>query len=158
MNTKVFYVTKEKLAELKKEYDELLVLERNKTVGEEAPKVLESEDMNPEFVSYQEDMDTLRARIDELHRIIEKHEIIAHPGQEKAHLVNVGATVAIDINGQKNNFTIVGTLEADPDSGKISNESPVGAALLGHRVGDEVMVPAPISKKFKIHDIKYEIG
>ena len=155
---KVFYVTKEKLTELKKEYNELLVLERNKTVGQEAPKVLESEDMNPEFVSYQEDMDALRTRIDELNQIIEKHEIIKHPGKENAHLVNVGATVAIDINGQKNEFMIVGTLEADPDSGRISNESPVGAALLGHQVGDEVKVPAPIAKTYKIRDIKYEIG
>lgn len=158
MNNKIFYITKEKLANLKKEYEELLVLERNKTVGVEAPKVLESEDMNPEFVSYQEDMDAIRKRIDELNQIIQKHEIIKNPDKEVAHLVNVGATVAIDIGGQKNNFMIVGTLEADPDSGKISNESPVGAALLGHKVGDEIKIPAPINKTYKIHDIKYEIN
>lgn len=158
MNKKIFYVTKEKLDELKKEYEELVVLERNKTVGEEAPKVFESEDMNPEFISYQEDMDTLRARIDELDQIIQKHEIIKSPPKEVSHMVNVGATVLIDINGQKDAFTIVGTLEANPDLGRISNESPVGAALLGHKVGDEIMISAPTKKTYKIHDIKYEIG
>ncbi len=158
MNTKVFYVTKEKLQELKKEYDELLILERNKTVGQEAPKVFESEDINPEFVSYQEDMDALRLRIDELNTIIEKHELIKNPAKEHRGAVNVGATVLIDVNGKKDEFTIVGTLEANPDASKISNESPVGMALLGHKVGDEVVVPSPIDKKYKIKDIKYEIS
>lgn len=158
MNTKVFYVTKEKLQELKKEYDELLVLERNRTVGIEAPKVFESEDINPEFVSYQEDMDAMRARIDELNTILEKHELIKSPAKENRESVNVGATVLIDVNGKKDEFTIVGTLEANPDASKISNESPVGMALLGHKVGDEVIIPSPIDKKYKIKDIKYEIS
>jgi len=158
MNGKVFYVTKEKLQELKKEYEELIVLERNKTVGQEAPKVFESEDMNPEFVSYQEDMDKLRLRIDELNTIIEKHELIKNPSKDKQGLVNVGATVLIDINGAKDKFTIVGTLEANPGAGKISNESPVGMALLGHKIGDEIHVPLPTKKIYKVKDIKYEIN
>lgn len=158
MNTKVFYVTKEKLQELKKEYDELVALERNRTVGQEAPKVFESEDINPEFVSYQEDMDSLRLRIDELNTIIEKHELIKNPAKEKSHLVDVGATVLVDVNGSKDEFTIVGTLEANPDLRKISNESPVGMALLGHKVGDEVSIPLPTKKTYKIYDIKYEIS
>ena len=53
MEDKVFYITKEKFQELVKEYKELLALEyKNTTLGQEAPKILESEDLNPEFVSF----------------------------------------------------------------------------------------------------------
>ena len=58
--TKTLYITKEKLQELKKEYEKLLVFEHNKIMGQEAPKVLESEDINPEFISFREDIDFLR--------------------------------------------------------------------------------------------------
>ena len=66
MEGKVFYVTKEKLQELKKEYASLVAFEHNKLMSQEAPKGLESEDMNPEFVSFQEDIGALRSKIEEL--------------------------------------------------------------------------------------------
>lgn len=158
MDGKVFYITKGKLQDLKKEYEELVIFERNKIVGQEAPKILESEDMNPEFISYHEDMDFLRSRINELNDIIENHELIKSPPKEKRNFVAVGATVGMDVSGKKDEFTIVGTLEANPNLGKISNESPVGKALLGHEVGDEVIISSPTKKIYKIRDIKYEIS
>ena len=158
MDGKTFYLTKEKLEELKREHAQLVDFERAKTVGQEAPKVLESEDMNPEFVSYHEDMDTLRLKIDELAKVIGHHELIKNPPKEKRVLVDLGATVKIDVAGRKDEFTIVGTLEANPMSGKISNESPVGKALLGHKVGDEVIIVSPTKKKYKIKKIKYEVS
>jgi transcription elongation factor GreA len=58
--------------------------------------------------------------------------------------VQIGSTVSVVDSAHKTQkFTIVGAPEADPKSGKISNESPVGRALLGKRVGDEVQVSAP---------------
>ncbi len=156
MEGRVFYVTKEKLHELKKEYEELIVFERNKTIGVEAPKVLESEDMNPEFVSYHEDMESLRGRIEELKNIIEDHQLIKAPSKEKRVFVDMGAKVTLDVNGKKNEFMIVGTLEANPELGKISNESPVGKAILGHKVGDEIVIDSPERIKYKIRNIKYE--
>ena len=66
--------------------------------------------------------------------------------------------VKIDVDGQKDEFVIVGTLEANPALGKISNESPVGKALLGHKIGDEVLVSSPAEIKYKIKNIKYEIS
>jgi hypothetical protein len=56
MDEKIFFITKEKLHELKKEHEDLLVFERKKAVGQEVPKIMESEDLNPEFVSFQEDI------------------------------------------------------------------------------------------------------
>ncbi len=155
MEKKTYYLTKAKLGELKKEYDELVLHERQKTVGQEAPKIFESEDMNPEFVSFQEDIGNLRARIDELRTILDNYELIKPGDQEQ---VAIGASVKVDINGHKDNFTIVGTLEANPAQGRISNESPVGRALLGKRVGEEVTIPSPVQKVYKIKAIKYEIS
>lgn len=158
MDGKIFYITKGKLRELKKEHEELLDFERKKAVGQEAPKILESEDLNPEFVSFQEDIGFLRARIDELKNILDHHELIRKPARSGQGVVGLGAKVKIDVNGQKDEFVIMGTLEANPALGKISNESPVGRALLGHKIGDEVTVSSPMKITYKIKNIKYEIS
>src|ERR1041385_8730439 len=102
MDEKTFYVTKEKLEQLKKEHNELVVFERNKTTKEEAPKIFESEDLNPEFVSYHEDMDSLRLRIEELKNVIDNHVLIKNPPKEKQTFVDIGAKVKIDVDGAEN--------------------------------------------------------
>ncbi len=158
MEGKTHYVTKKKLEEIKKEHDELVAQEHAKAIAEEAPKMVESDDLNPEFVSFQDEMGSLRARIDELKDVIDRHELIKNPPKEHQGVVNVGATVFVDLAGKKDQFMIVGTLEANPEEGKISNESPVGKALLGRKVGEEILVSSPVNKKYKIKDIRYEIS
>lgn len=158
MEEKIFYLTKDKLKELKAEYEKLLDTEYKKTSGEEAPKIFESEDLNPEFVSFQEDVGFLRARIDELKNILENYELIKKPPKDRQSFVNIGAKVKIDVNDKKDEFTIVGTLEANPELGKISNESPVGKALLGRKTGDIVVISSPVKTTYKIKNIKYEIN
>jgi len=158
MDEKIFYITKGKLQELKKEYAELVVVEHKKSLEQEAPKILESEDLNPEFVSFQEDVGFLRSRIDELDNIIGHHELIGKPSKDLQGIVGLGAKVKIAVDGKKDEFMVVGTLEANPALGKISNESPVGKALLGHKVGDEVVVTSPTKITYKIKNIKYEIN
>lgn len=72
--------------------------------------------------------------------------------------MGIGAKVKIDVNGQKDEFEILGTLEANPALGKISNESPVGRALLGKKIGEEVTISSPAKATYKIKGIKYEIN
>jgi transcription elongation factor GreA len=158
MEGKIFYITKAKLQELQKEYEELLNSEHLKADGEEVPKIFESENINPEFISFQEDMDFLRSRIDEIKNVLEHHELIKNPPKEKRSFIDLGAKVKVDIAGQKDEFIIVGTLEANPALGKISNESPVGKALLGHKVGDVITISSPGKTIYKIKNIKYEIS
>ncbi len=158
MADKIFYITRGKLQELKKEYEELLDFEHKKALSQEMPKVFESEDLNPEFVSFQEDIGFLRARIDELKDILDHYELIKNPAKSVQNVVGIGAKVKIDVNGQRDEFMVVGTLEANPALGKISNESPVGKSLLGHKVGDEVEIPSPVKTMYKIKSIKYEIS
>lgn len=155
MEGKKFYLTKQKLKELEQEYQSLVVFERSRTIGEEAPKVLESEDLNPEFLSFQEDMSFLRSRITELKNILDNHELIKNPSKQNQNIIGLGAKVLISIDGEKDEFLITGTLEANPSLGKISNESPVGKALMGHKVGEEIVVSSPIKTIYKIKKIKY---
>ncbi len=77
---------------------------------------------------------------------------------EKQIFVNLGAKVKIEVTGKNDEFMIVGTLEANPNLGMISNECPVGKALLGHKVGDEITISSPIKTTYKIKGIKYEIS
>jgi len=156
MDGKIFYITKAKLKEFEKEHEELLIFEHKKALEQEAPKILESEDLNPEFVSFQEDVGFLRSRIDELKNIIDHHELIRNPAKDKQGIIGLGAKVKVAVDDQKDEFIIVGTLEANPALGRISNESPVGKALLGHKIGDEVIISSPIKTVYKIKNIKYE--
>lgn len=157
MAEKTFYITKQKFEELKNEYKSLLAIEFKKTKGD-IPKIFESEDLNPEYLNFQEDLSFLRSRIGELENILKNYEIIKTPPKNKQILVGLGAKVTVAVEGEKDELTVVGTLEANPSLGKISNESPVGRALVDHKVGDEVIVSSPIKVSYKILKIKYNIS
>ncbi len=82
-------------------------------------------------------------RIADLEALVRQADIIedAAPGESDA--VHIGSTVVVDVEGDEERYTIVGAIEAKPAAGLISNESPVGGALLGLRPGDEAVVAAP---------------
>jgi len=158
MEEKKFYLTKEGLERMKKEYHDLRELKLAKTKGE-SPKILHSEDLNPEYLAFQEDLSFLEIRLSELENILKNAELIKSPtSKDKQKIINLGATVLVEVDGQKDEFTLVGSLEANPSLGKISNESPVGRALLGHKIGDQVTVSSPIQTIYKIKKIKYQIS
>lgn len=151
-----FYLTKQGLAKAKEEYEKLRHLRGLKS-QKGAPAILHSEELNTEFVSFREDMDLLDARLDELEYILKHFELIKPPPKKERNKVCIGASVDLEIGGQKDRFTLVGTLEADPSLGRISNESPVGKALLGHKVGDEISLALSNPHKivYKIKKIEY---
>ncbi|MEK7540745.1 MAG: GreA/GreB family elongation factor [Patescibacteria group bacterium] len=155
MEEKKFYLTKQKLKELEQEHEDLVAFEKSKTMGGEAPRVLESEDLNPEFLSFQEDMSFLRSRITELENILSNYELIKNPSKQNKDIIGLGAKVLVSVDGTKDEFVITGTLEANPSLGKISNESPVGKALMGHKIGEEVIISSPVKTVYKIKKIKY---
>ena len=155
MEEKKFYLTKEGLEKIKKEYQNLKNLKLSKTKGE-VPKIWHSEDLNPEYLAFQEDLSFLESRVAELEYILKNAELIKLPPKGKQNVINLGARVLVEVNGQTDEFTIVGSLEANPAIGKISNESPVGRALLGHKVGDMVGISSPIQTVYKIKKIKYQ--
>lgn len=157
---KKFYLTTEGLKRIKKEYEIFKKLRLAKTNGGEAPKIWESEDLNPEYLSFQEDLSFLETKIADLENILKNAKLISRPSKRKQNVVDLGATVTAEIDGETDEFTIVGTLEADPSNNKISNESPIGQCLMGKKVGETVVVKIPpknpiVNHSCKITKIKY---
>jgi transcription elongation factor GreA len=152
---KKFYLTKEGLERIKKEHQGLKDLKLAKTKGE-IPRIWHSEDINPEYLSFREDLSFLETRIVELENILKNVELINPPPKERQNIIDLGARVIVKVDGQTDEFEIVGSLEANPSLGKISNESPVGKTLLGHQVGDEILISSPIKTIYKIKKIKYK--
>lgn len=144
-----FYVTREGLEKVQAEYEKLRAFKRQKTMGG-TPNLLHSEEANPEYLSFQEDMSLLDARIAEYETILQNAELISMPKGKERYKVWLGATVTVDLGGEIDEFTIVGTLEADPVQKRISNESPLGAGLLGASVGGRVKIKTELVN----HDCK----
>ena len=149
-----FYVTKKGLEKVKAEYEKLRDFKRQKTMGE-TPNLLHSEDANPEYLAFQEDMSLLDARLAEYENILQNAELIQKPAKEKIGVVGLGATVICEVGGEQDEFTILGSLESNPSTGKISNESPVGRALLGHKIGEVITVNSSVKVSYKILKISY---
>jgi len=153
---KTFYLTLEGLEKLKKEYSDLKNLKLSKTKGE-VPSIWESEDLNPEYLSFQEDLSFLESRISELEYILKNAKVIKNPPKEKQSVISLGAKVTLeDSEGRINEYMVVGTLEANPNEGKISSESPIGKILLGHKTRDQIFVTSPIKVAYRIKKIKYQ--
>lgn len=150
------YLTKQGLEKIKKEYKKLRKIKQNRT-SKESPRFLSSEDLNVEYISFQQDLEFLETRLLELERILKTAQLIKIPPKDKQNIISLGAKVLVEVERQTDEFEIVGTLEADPSIGRLSNESPVGKALLGHKVGDEVTVSSSIKTVYKIKRIKYPL-
>jgi transcription elongation factor GreA len=149
---KQFRLTTEGINELKSELA-ILVGAR----GEIADRIKTAREFgdlteNAEYSSARQDQDRNEARISELEAILQNAEVIKKPrGDSK---IQLGSNVKLKNAGQTKQFQVVGTVEADPLNGKISDESPIGKALLGQKVGDEVEIKTPAeTSTYKITDI-----
>lgn len=147
MDDKKIYLTREGLAELKREYDELT----NKKRPDVLERVTQARNMgdlseNAEYVAAREELTFIDGRIDELEIILKQAVVIREGIKTSNHAVKLGSTVTLYSNGKKEIFTVVGEWEADPTNKKISHESPLGKVLLNKRVGEKVQVEAPAGK------------
>jgi transcription elongation factor GreA len=146
-NNKKIYLTKEGLAELKKEYDDLVKAKRPDVLT----RVSQARNMgdlseNAEYVSAREELTFIDGRIDELEVILKEAVVIREGVKTSNHAIKLGSTVTLHSSGKKEIFTVVGEWEADPMNKKISHESPLGKVLIGKKVGDKVHVEAPAGK------------
>lgn len=138
---KLFHLTKEGVAELQAELEKL-VAERSE-VADRIKTAREFGDLaeNAEYQVARQEQEKNEARISELEHIIGNVEIIKSTGT--ATKVRLGSKVTLDGSGNKKQFQVVGTVEADPLEGKISDESPIGQALMGRKVGEAVEIKTP---------------
>ncbi len=151
-------VTKEGLEKLQKELDEL----RTKTRGEVAQRLKEAIAMgdlseNSEYDDAKNQQSFVEGRIKELEQQIRTAEIIDSGIKGRKSRVDVGMKVTIEAleDNVEETVKIVGSTESDPFEGKISNESPVGRALMGAKAGDIVEAEAPSGVvKYKVIKIK----
>ncbi|MCA9342436.1 transcription elongation factor GreA [Candidatus Saccharibacteria bacterium] len=139
---KQFHLTKEGIAELEAELKQL-VAERG-PIAERIKTAREFGDLseNAEYTAARQEQEKTESRIAEIENILQNVKVITKPRSEGK--VQLGSTVSLKSeNGKTKNFQVVGTVEADPLNGKISDESPIGQALLGKKVGEEVEIKTP---------------
>jgi len=148
-----FYLTKEGLAELEAELKDLKENKR-KEVASALKEAKEFGDLseNTDWDDAKSRQVFIEGRISELENIL-KHAKVIEGGSSDA--VSVGSVVDVEIEDGQHTFQIVGSTEANPDQGKISDESPIGKALLGKKVGEhaEVEIPAGTTT-YKVIKIK----
>lgn len=145
---KLFQITDEGKQELEKELEEL-----KGRRGEIADKIAEARDYgdlseNAEYDAAREEQGLVESRIAEIEDILLNAEIIKSGTSSK---VGLGSKVELKTGKKTVTYTVVGPVEADPLEGRVSNESPIGEALMGKKVGDKVTITTPKG------EITYEI-
>ncbi|NBU33364.1 transcription elongation factor GreA [bacterium] len=150
---KQFKLTQSGIDELKAEV--ALLISQRSEVAERIKTAREFGDLaeNAEYSSARQEQEKAENRIGEIENILANVELIKAPrGDAK---VQLGSTVALKSDdGKTKQFQVVGTVEADPLNGKISDESPIGQALLGKKSGESVEIKTPAdTTTYKITDI-----
>lgn len=157
VNEKSYYMTEEGQEKIEQELHELKT-EKRPEVVERIKIARDFGDLseNSEYDSAKEEQAFVESRIANLEKMI-RNAVIIESDQEDEDVVGLGKTVTFTElpDGEEESYTIVGSAEADPFEGKISNDSPMAKSLLGLEKGTEVEVPTPGGEiKVKIVDVK----
>ncbi len=148
------YISKEKLEELKEELEKLKTVTRQEISKriEDAKKFGDLSE-NAEYMEAKEAQEMNERKVQETEQLLKNAVVIEKT--KPTGIVQIGSTITVKSNGASREFTIVGSEEADPVAGKISNQSPLGSSFLEKKEGDEVSVKTPGGiQKFKITKIK----
>lgn len=152
MLKKMFRLTQEGADELRQELEQLVA--DRAVLAERIRTAREFGDLseNAEYQSARADQEKNEARIAEIEHILQNVEIIKAPNGDSK--VQLGSKVRLQGEGRTKEFQVVGTVEADPLEGKISDESPIGQLLIGRRVGDRVKLQTPVeTAEYEIAEI-----
>ncbi len=146
------YLTPQGLKKLEEELDHLKNVVRLE-VARRLREAMEDGEIeeNAEYEAAKQQQSMVEARIAEIESILANAVIIENTGPTDEVRLGVRVTIADVESGQREKYVLVGSTEADPANGYISNESPLGRALIGHKTNDIVVVHAPDG------DIKYKI-
>jgi transcription elongation factor GreA len=150
---KLFHLTQEGVKELRGELEELISLRSE--IADRIKTAREFGDLaeNMEYSAARQDQERNEARIAEIEHILANVQVITAP--KKDDKVVLGSLVKLESSaGKTKEFQVVGTVEADPLNGKISDESPIGQALLGKKQGDSVEIHTPAeTTSYKVVEI-----
>ncbi len=149
---KLFRLTQSGVDELKDELESLIG--KRAALADAIKTARELGDLaeNAEYQSARADQERSESRIAEIENILQNVSIIKKPSGDNK--VQLGSTVKLKNDGKMKQFQVVGTVEADPSNGKISDESPIGKALLGKKIDELVEIKTPAdTTTYKIVDI-----
>ena len=138
------YLTAEGIKDLREELDHLVNVKRP-ALADRLHHAIQQGDLseNADYIAAKEEQGFLEGRIQQIEAMLRSAVIIQENGPNDEVALGNRVTVLEDGAGETETFRIVGPAEADPGGGKVSNESPLGRALLGQRVGATVTVEAP---------------
>ncbi len=141
-----YYVTAERLEELKRELEELKTTKRIE-VAKRLRRAKELGDLseNSEYIEAREEQGLVERRIYELENMVKSAVLITKP-ETNTEAIQIGSTLEVEKEGKRTKYTIVGSSEARPEAGLISNESPLGKSFLGKKEGDAVKIKVPIGE------------
>lgn len=144
MSTRQVPVTREGLDRLLAELNDLKEVRRPAIVAALA-EARSHGDLreNAGYDAAKHDQAMTEKRIADLEALLRQAVVLEDGAAGKGDVVRIGSTVVVDAEGDEERYTIVGAIEAKPSAGLISNESPVGRALLGKRPGEVAVVEAP---------------
>jgi transcription elongation factor GreA len=144
MDEKPVLLTKDGLKALEDELQQLVNVRR----GEVAERIRQARDFgdiaeNAEYTEAKNEQSLLEGRIQTLEVMVRNAVMIEEEPRQKG-VVAAGSQVRVSSDEGEESYTIVGAAEADPLAGRISNESPLGRAMLGHKAGDEIEWTSPM--------------
>lgn len=143
-NEEEILLTAEGFAELKKEYENLIAVERPKIAKElEAARSLGDLSENAAYAEIRRRQSFMEGRIAELEEIIKRARVSEKTNSDKAQL---GSRVTVHLDNQEDSFLLVSANEADLSKGKVSLDSPLGKALLSQKAGKKVKVATPVGE------------
>lgn len=150
------YILTEEGKEKLEEELHYLETEKRAEIGERIRVAREFGDIseNSEYDDAKNEQGMMEARIAEITRILSEATVVSAP--KRSGKVNIGSRVTVEMGGRERVFSIVGAAESNSAEGKISNESPVGAALLGHKKDDEVETTGLTGRVIKMKILKIE--
>ena len=156
MAEKVVPLTREGLRKLEERLDHLRLVRR----PEVAKRIHDAKEHghtqnDAEYDDAKNEQAWIEGEIKDLEALLKNHVLIDEEQAHHATTIRIGCTVVVESDRGRREYTIVGSAEADPATGRISNESPVGKALIGKRVGEKVQVITPKDVlSFKVAEIK----
>ena len=149
------FLTKEGFQKLQDELEHLRTVKRQE-VADRLHQAMEGGELieNAEYEAAKNEQAFVEGRIQELETLLASARVIEEEKNHPVDMVEIGLTVTIQEQGyDPESYTIVGAAEANPREGKISNESPIGKAILNHAVGETVHVETP-DGTYKVKIIK----
>jgi transcription elongation factor GreA len=156
MEEQKIVVTKEGLAELQKEYEYLIHVEREQVIDELRNARAQGDlSENADYDAARDHQARVEARIRQLDDMLKNIELIDDKKTSRSRTVRLGSTVTLEFQDTKERetYSIVGTVESDPLNGKLSNETPLAIAIMDHKVNDTVTVLVNPAYKVKIVEI-----